>query len=847
MSNNDYYEYNLDSEEKNQTLSIGISGDNINIVLTNKSENDEKYSSSINLSQLIDACKFFKELDSLKEALDVLNDTIVAGNIFLTQQEDSFILKIIIKTESEEYPPFKITLSLDNSNNQELTEAQKGQYDVLPPKFDYQGNVEAEQKYGTSTENTTEYNKPIINSDYKKPILQLEYIEPILQVHYPDGTTKSKALPPRIQKIDGTTLSISDAQFKYIQEQMNRSTEGSINMNSLSNKYTSKYSLQSVPNPNYNNLLSFNTDNKNPEDAKKVEPKNNTKRQNSVPTNRVESHYSTRSLSNKPIYDNIQQSYNSYTYNKNNILHRSPPRNRMIEVAPRMVNQNNQYIQQNAIYNKSIAYSQVNNMNVPNSNINRNNRNIMIAKSQVLPHNQNQSMALKSQVDRQTMKNSSINKKSQIFASVVPLKKINIPNAQLKTKIQQQKQNIQVKNQYQIPQSIQKISQYQATQPITLMPQNRMPIQEPQINIQRNQMPEEFDMEHQRERFQTQLKIQQQIVNAKTPVFPSVLPLKIMETKFEFPQGRDYEEKIIAKIKSENQVYEPYMYNESQGTTNNKYINETETQKKMKIAQPKVLPIIFQHDDKTGNSNINDKIAQQLQNYNQQKIENVNQNNEEENLENNEIIEDNENEVKEGDEQNNEEENDIEQLFKTEDGLIIFRNGILRGIIHSYSEIDEIISKIQDKLLKGAKFNLIYRAFNDGDKARTFHEKCDNHQMTLVLIETSEGVRFGGFTRKTWDGKNIKKIDNDAFVFSIETGKCFDVTKNEPAIGCYPKFGPVFFGCQIRIYDEFFTKGGTTCLKGLNYNTKKDYELNNGIRSFIVKDIEVYEIEPIDI
>ena len=225
----------------------------------------------------------------------------------------------------------------------------------------------------------------------------------------------------------------------------------------------------------------------------------------------------------------------------------------------------------------------------------------------------------------------------------------------------------------------------------------------------------------------------------------------------------------------------------------------------------------------------------------------MNQNNEEENLENNEIIEDKENEVKEGDEQNNEEENDIEQLFKTEDGLIIFRNGILRGIIHSYSEIDEIISKIQDKLLKGAKFNLIYRAFNDGDKARTFHEKCDNHQMTLVLIETSEGVRFGGFTRKTWDGKNIKKIDNDAFVFSIETGKCFDVTKNEPAIGCYPKFGPVFFGCQIRIYDEFFTKGGTTCLKGLNYNTKKDYELNNGIRSFIVKDIEVYEIEPIDI
>jgi hypothetical protein len=57
----------------------------------------------------------------------------------------------------------------------------------------------------------------------------------------------------------------------------------------------------------------------------------------------------------------------------------------------------------------------------------------------------------------------------------------------------------------------------------------------------------------------------------------------------------------------------------------------------------------------------------------------------------------------------------------------------------------------------------------------------------------------------------------------------------------------VFFGCQIRIYDDFFTKGGTTCLRGLNYNTDKDYELNNGEKTYIVKDIEVYEIETIDI
>ena len=189
----------------------------------------------------------------------------------------------------------------------------------------------------------------------------------------------------------------------------------------------------------------------------------------------------------------------------------------------------------------------------------------------------------------------------------------------------------------------------------------------------------------------------------------------------------------------------------------------------------------------------------------------------------------------------------FENLYRTEEGLIIFRNGLLRGIIHKFAEITDVVSKIQIMFSAGVKFFLLYRASEHGDKAKTFHEKCDNHQYTLVLVETTKGARFGGFTTKTWDGKCVKKIDNNAFVFSIDKNKIYDVRKNDFAIGGYPKFGPVFFGCQIRIYDDFFTKGGSTCHKGLNYNTTIDYELNNGEQNFIVKDIEVYSIETINI
>ena len=210
MEDDEYYEYNLSTEDKKQSLAVSLSDDNIAFILVNKSSENEKYSALVNLSQLKDKSEAFQTINSLKEALLLLTDIIESGNIFLTEEENAVDIKFNLKTEKEEYPPFDIELLL------EKTEQDEKNVEVLPTTFDYQGNKEAEEKYGKSTKNTTEYNKPIIKSDYKEPILQLEYIEPILQVHYPDGTTKSKALSPRIQTKDGKIPKLSDEQFKYI-------------------------------------------------------------------------------------------------------------------------------------------------------------------------------------------------------------------------------------------------------------------------------------------------------------------------------------------------------------------------------------------------------------------------------------------------------------------------------------------------------------------------------------------------------------------------------------------------------------------------------------------------------
>ena len=162
-------------------------------------------------------------------------------------------------------------------------------------------------------------------------------------------------------------------------------------------------------------------------------------------------------------------------------------------------------------------------------------------------------------------------------------------------------------------------------------------------------------------------------------------------------------------------------------------------------------------------------------------------------------------------------------------------------IIHNTDEL-ELVTRKMNKSNQKITLNLLYKATADSDKAEAFHAKCDEARSTLVLIETDKGKRFGGYTACSWSGDCINKNDPESFIFSFDKMQTYENIQGEEAIGCYPKFGPIFLGCQIRIYDDAFEKGGTTFEKGLNYNTEEDYELTGGEKEFNVREIEVYEV-----
>ena len=53
------------------------------------------------------------------------------------------------------------------------------------------------------------------------------------------------------------------------------------------------------------------------------------------------------------------------------------------------------------------------------------------------------------------------------------------------------------------------------------------------------------------------------------------------------------------------------------------------------------------------------------------------------------------------------------------------------------------------------KWRLLYRASENDYTAESFHEYCDNKGPTLVIIKSSGGWIFGGYTTQSWSGIGI--------------------------------------------------------------------------------------------
>ena len=141
------------------------------------------------------------------------------------------------------------------------------------------------------------------------------------------------------------------------------------------------------------------------------------------------------------------------------------------------------------------------------------------------------------------------------------------------------------------------------------------------------------------------------------------------------------------------------------------------------------------------------------------------------------------------------------------------------------------------------KYRLIYRASRDGDSANKFHYMCDKHSNLIVLIKTRTGSRFGGFTSAKFGSTSHLKFDNNAFLFSLDNKKVFNIIPGQYAIYCYNNTGPCFSKGSLYVPNSFFSKCGKTRIAGGPFQFAKDFELNNGNEKFLVKELEVFQVK----
>ena len=186
---------------------------------------------------------------------------------------------------------------------------------------------------------------------------------------------------------------------------------------------------------------------------------------------------------------------------------------------------------------------------------------------------------------------------------------------------------------------------------------------------------------------------------------------------------------------------------------------------------------------------------------------------------------------------------EIEKKFFEE---IVFESKIIKKI----DEIKFITNRLvnnDENLRKKINYNLIYRATRDGDTSTNFHNKVDNKNSLLSIIETNKGLKFGVFTEQPYKKTENSIKDNKVFIYSLNLKKIYNSKEGAYTNNDDSNYLINLYNQPICICDNCLSnKSSYTCSKSNADNSflgfEKDYELNNNEQYFQVKELETFQI-----
>ena len=181
--------------------------------------------------------------------------------------------------------------------------------------------------------------------------------------------------------------------------------------------------------------------------------------------------------------------------------------------------------------------------------------------------------------------------------------------------------------------------------------------------------------------------------------------------------------------------------------------------------------------------------------------------------------------------------------------------GILDNLFFPYhSDIIKTVDEfefLRDTLGK-VELRMIINSNIHGDYAADFHEKANYHHL-LILIETLEGNRFGGYTSDNFiplsiglisTSVDVQKYDESAFLFNLDKKKIYEINEDKynDALYCDEYYTLSFGEKDLVIWDYFLTKGGVSNFPDCYGKGSQPLELTGGEQNFKINSIEVFQV-----
>lgn len=173
--------------------------------------------------------------------------------------------------------------------------------------------------------------------------------------------------------------------------------------------------------------------------------------------------------------------------------------------------------------------------------------------------------------------------------------------------------------------------------------------------------------------------------------------------------------------------------------------------------------------------------------------------------------------------------------YRPNHSWLVMYHDLLRWEEISY--LHELLKPLSKKM-----GDVLYRASKDGDDILDFRTACGNLSPTLVIVETTNGTVFGGYTDEDWSSTGQWQDSSSAFLFRLRPSFAqYAITDTRYATYMHYSDHVFQFGASMCIFNSALSNANS--FVGCTYYDLDCYELNDGERYFQAKEYIAVKVE----